>query len=262
VGATIVITGTYFDTIPANNSVQFNGTAATVTQASATQIIVTVPQGAASGKISMTVNNLTATSSSDFVVNKPLALSSTSGYLNQVIYLTGGNGFGTTPDSNGFALYKSGVAVYSTVLGYTGDSLVLLVPYIVPGVYVDTARVDGVNVSLGSFKVDTPSLTLMQVVSNVVPGTAAKGATATVTVINGSTVAGSTTVSLVAFFQKTTAPTGINCTVSSLTPGSFGSTVISFVIPNGVGAGTSYAVMVTVNGTTSYGGLNQYFIGQ
>ncbi|HEY4150548.1 MAG TPA: IPT/TIG domain-containing protein [Chitinophagaceae bacterium] len=260
VGATVTITGTNFDPTPANNLVKFSGgITATVTNATATQLTVSVPAGALTGKISVTVNSQTATSTSDFAVNTPLKLSSTSGSLNQVIYLTGGTGFGTVKDSNGFALYNSGTGTFANVLGYTKDSLVLLVPYIVPGVYSDSTRVNGTMISLGTFKVDTPSITIMSVASNVTPGTASKGATATVSVINGSTTAGSTTVALVPLYQQTTALASLNCTVNSLTAGTFGLTVISFVVPDGVSSGASYAIKVTVNGVTSYGGLNSWF---
>ncbi len=114
-------------------------------------------------------------------------------------------------------------------------------------------------ISMGTFTVDTPALTTMGIVGNVTPGSAAKGATVTVPVINGSNVAGSTTVALVALYQHTGTPVSINCTVSSLTAGAFGSTTISFVVPDGVVQGGTYAVQVTVNGATAYGGLNQYF---
>jgi hypothetical protein len=54
VGAPITITGTNFDATAANDIVKFNGTAATVTSASSTQIIATVPAGGANGNITVT----------------------------------------------------------------------------------------------------------------------------------------------------------------------------------------------------------------
>lgn len=71
VGSTVVITGTNFSTVPANNTVRFNGTAATVTVATSTSLTVTVPDGATSGLISVVVSDLTATSSSSFTVLSP-----------------------------------------------------------------------------------------------------------------------------------------------------------------------------------------------
>jgi hypothetical protein len=258
-GNAIVITGTNFDATAANNTVKFNGVTATVTLATATQLTVTVPQGAVTGKITTTVSGQTGSSSTDFKVNGPLTLSSTSGITNQLIYLTGGSGFGAINDSNSFAIFGSGTGTFSTILGYNEDTLVLLIPYRVPGVYNDTAWVDGVKHSMGTFKVDTPVLTTMGVVGNVTPGTAAKGTTVTVPIINGSLVANSTTVALVAIYQHTGTPVSLNCVVSSLTTGAFGTTTISFVVPDGVVTNTSYAVKVTVNGLTAYGGLNAWF---
>lgn len=262
VGTTIIITGTNFDSIPANNVVKFNGVTATVSQASATQLTVKVPAGALTGKITATVNSLMATSSTNFTVPLPLKLSTTHGITNQLIYLTGGNGFGTVSDSNGFSIYSGGTGHFSTILGYNADTLVLLVPYIVPGVYTDSARVDGIMVAMSGFTVDTPALTQFGIVGNINPSSAAKGATATIPVFNGSLVAGSTTVALIALYQHTGTPVWLNCTVSSLTAGAFGTTNVSFVIPDGVVANTSYAIEITYNGVTAYGGLNQWFTGQ
>jgi IPT/TIG domain len=262
VGTTIIVTGMHFDTIPANNLVKFNGVTATVSQATATQLTVKVPVGAASGKVTATVNSLMATSATDFTVPLPLKLSGAHGITNQLIYLTQGNGFGTVPDSNGFAIYASGLGHFSTILGYNADTLVLLVPYTVPGAYTDSARVDGIMVAMDGFTVDTPALTQFGIVGNISPGSAAKGATATIPVINGSTVAGSITVALVAIYQHTGTPVSLNCTVNSRTAGSFGTTIVSFVIPDGVVTNTSYAIKVTYNGVTGYGGLNQWFTAQ
>lgn len=52
-GTTVTINGVNFDATPANNTVKFNGTTATVTAASSTQLTVTVPVGATSGQISV-----------------------------------------------------------------------------------------------------------------------------------------------------------------------------------------------------------------
>jgi len=71
VGSTVIITGTNFSTVPANNTVRFNGVAATVTNATSTSLTVTVPSGATSGLISVVVAGLTATSSSAFTVQSP-----------------------------------------------------------------------------------------------------------------------------------------------------------------------------------------------
>src|SRR5687767_4232385 len=65
-GEQVIITGINFNTNATGNNVKFNGTTATVSTATTTQLIVTVPAGVTNGKISVTVNNQTATSSADF----------------------------------------------------------------------------------------------------------------------------------------------------------------------------------------------------
>jgi N-acetylneuraminic acid mutarotase len=67
-GATITVTGNYFSTVPAGNTVKFNGTSATVVTATETQLTVQVPAGASTGKISVAVENREALSTNDFTV--------------------------------------------------------------------------------------------------------------------------------------------------------------------------------------------------
>lgn len=68
VGEEVTITGTNFSATPANNTVKFNGTSATVTSSTATQIKANVPTGATTGKISVTVNAITVESANSFTV--------------------------------------------------------------------------------------------------------------------------------------------------------------------------------------------------
>jgi uncharacterized repeat protein (TIGR03803 family)/surface protein len=71
VSITVTITGTNFSTTPANNTVRFNGTTSVVTASTATSITTTVPVGATTGKISVTVGGNTATSTNDFTITAP-----------------------------------------------------------------------------------------------------------------------------------------------------------------------------------------------
>lgn len=68
VGTTVTVTGTNFSSTIANNTVTFNGTTATVTAAIPTQLTVTVPTGATTGKVAVTVGGTTVTSTTDFTV--------------------------------------------------------------------------------------------------------------------------------------------------------------------------------------------------
>ncbi len=64
----VTIQGQAFDPTPANDTVQFNGLAATVLTATATTLTVTVPPAATTGPISVTVSGQTATSTTNFAV--------------------------------------------------------------------------------------------------------------------------------------------------------------------------------------------------
>ena len=68
VGTTVTIQGQDFSATPSGNTVQFNGTPAVVSAASATTLTVTVPAGATTGAISVTVASSTASSSNNFTV--------------------------------------------------------------------------------------------------------------------------------------------------------------------------------------------------
>ncbi|MGA8367490.1 MAG: IPT/TIG domain-containing protein [Candidatus Acidiferrales bacterium] len=67
-GATVTIYGTAFSSTASQNTVTFNGTAATVQSATATQLVVTVPMGATTGPISVNTSAGTATSSASYTV--------------------------------------------------------------------------------------------------------------------------------------------------------------------------------------------------
>ena len=68
VGTTVTIYGSGFSTTPSSNVVQFNGTSANVSSATATSLIVTVPAGATTGPITVGTSPSVATSSTNFTV--------------------------------------------------------------------------------------------------------------------------------------------------------------------------------------------------
>jgi IPT/TIG domain len=69
VGSTVTLYGTGFSATASANSVKFNGTVAAVTSASTNQLIVTVPSGATTGKITVTAGATTVTSLTNYVVS-------------------------------------------------------------------------------------------------------------------------------------------------------------------------------------------------
>jgi YD repeat-containing protein len=70
-GDTVTIIGSAFIANPAQNTVSFNGTPATVSTATATTLVAVVPAGAMSGPISVSNVNGTATSANAFTIVEP-----------------------------------------------------------------------------------------------------------------------------------------------------------------------------------------------
>jgi hypothetical protein len=126
VGTTVTITGTNFSITPSNNTVAFNGTNATVTASSATSITTTVPAGATSGKITVTVSGNTATSATDFTVTVLPTITGftpTNGPVSTSVTITGTN-FSATPANN--TVKFNGTT--ATVISSTATSISTTVP--------------------------------------------------------------------------------------------------------------------------------------
>ena len=145
VGATITITGTNFDPTPASNTVTFNGTAAVVASCTSTQIVTTVPQGAATGPITVTNSEVLqgATSAASFTVVPPPTISDfspASAPIGATITITGTN-FDPTPANNAVT-FLDGIA--AAITSGTSTQIVATVP---PGAITGpiTITVDGVN---------------------------------------------------------------------------------------------------------------------
>jgi YD repeat-containing protein len=80
VGATVTIYGSGFSSTASQDTVKFNGTTATVTYASSTQLVVTVPTGATTGTISVTSPTGTGTSTASFTVGASPGAPTISGF--------------------------------------------------------------------------------------------------------------------------------------------------------------------------------------
>ncbi len=74
VGTKVTITGKNFSTSTSENVVKFGNVMAIVTQASATELTTSVPDGASTAKISVTVNGESTSSTDSFTVNAPINL--------------------------------------------------------------------------------------------------------------------------------------------------------------------------------------------
>ncbi|MCP3170229.1 IPT/TIG domain-containing protein, partial [Myxococcus qinghaiensis] len=100
VGTQVTITGSGFNTTPANNTVKLNGLDVIVNAANSQRLVVTLPTGAATGKLSVTTAGQTEVSREDLVIaDLPLA-PSISGFSPQ----SGQGGAQLTISGTGFSL--------------------------------------------------------------------------------------------------------------------------------------------------------------
>ncbi|MDR3581607.1 MAG: IPT/TIG domain-containing protein [Oryzomonas sp.] len=124
VGTIITITGTEFDVGPVNNFVTFNSTAAVVTSSTPTQIVTTVPPGATSGPISITVDEVSrATSATGFTVLAFPTFTPASASVGMTVTITGTN-FDPTATNNVVTFNGTAAAVTSS----TPTQIVTTVP--------------------------------------------------------------------------------------------------------------------------------------
>lgn len=126
-GTSVTITGTNFKTTATDNSVNFNGTPATVTSATATALVVTAPAGGTTGAVSVSTSDGTANGPTfTYIIPTPPTISSispTSGPAGTVVTITGTH-FKTTLTDN--AVTFNGVA--AAVQTATSTSLTVTAP--------------------------------------------------------------------------------------------------------------------------------------
>lgn len=128
-GATVTLYGAGFSAQPSANSVSFNGTPATVTASSAQSLTVTVPAGATSGALQVSVGGLVTTSVEDFTV-EPSRTAPTVATLSHACVTPGqwvtvtGTQFDTAPNATRVEISR--MLVRANVLSPT--SLQVLVP--------------------------------------------------------------------------------------------------------------------------------------
>lgn len=165
VGAAVTIYGLGFSATPANNLVKFNGTTATVSASQAGSISTTVPAGATTGRITVTVGGVTATSSEDFAVTIPGAPTIASftpagGVSGTSVSVTGTN-FATSPATTTVKL--NGVTATATITSATALS------FTVPGATASGRITATTSVATGSsaqdFIVPPAGTTLSQIVT-------------------------------------------------------------------------------------------------
>jgi hypothetical protein len=124
-GISITITGKNFSSTPADNTVSFNGTTATVTASTAKSITTTVPDGATPGDVTVSAGGETSTGVEFTVLFPPtiISMTPTSGQAGDIVTITG-KYFSTTPEEN--LVSFSGTA--AEVTAATATSLTVVVP--------------------------------------------------------------------------------------------------------------------------------------
>ncbi|HLK29661.1 MAG TPA: IPT/TIG domain-containing protein [Puia sp.] len=123
----VTITGTNFKTLASDNTVKFNGTAASVTSASATSLVVTAPSGGTTGHVTVSTSDGTATGPVFTYQAAPVptitSISPDSGGTGTLVTINGTN-FKTTVAGN--TVKFNGVA--ATVQTATATVLTVLAP--------------------------------------------------------------------------------------------------------------------------------------
>src|SRR6202049_4412824 len=225
VGASVTITGKNFGSTQGSSTVKFNATTATtITTWSATSIVATVPPGATTGNLVVTVSGTASNGVSFTVVAAPniTSLSPTSGAVGAAVTITGTN-FGSTQGTS--TVKFNGTT--ATVTSWSATSIATTVP--------SGATTGNVVVHASGVDSNGSTFTVFPSISSLSPTSGAVGASITIAGLNFGSTQGTSTVK----FNGTTA------TVTS-----WSTTSILATVPNGATTGN---VVVTVGGNASNG---------
>jgi IPT/TIG domain/Glucodextranase, domain B len=216
----VTVAGSGFSATAASNAVTFNGVAATVTSATATQLIVKVPSGATTGKIAITVGGQLGVSATNFTVTPQiLSYSPGLGPVGATVTIAG-EGFDTVASNNALTFHN----VAASIISATATQLITTVP---AGATTGTLKVTVATHSFAtttSFTV-TPSITSIDPIS---------GTPQTDVYIDGYNFSATRTSNVVKF-------NGVQAVVSSATP-----TELDVLVPD---TATTGPITVTVGGT-------------
>jgi YD repeat-containing protein len=129
VGTVVTVFGSGFSETANQNTLTFNGTAATITTASPTQLTATVPAGASSGSLAVTTPTGSATSPGSFTVSAASGAPTISGFTPAIWAGTGsltinGTNFDPTPANDRINLNIA----FATASNASASQLLVLVP--------------------------------------------------------------------------------------------------------------------------------------
>ncbi len=165
VNTTVTIYGTGFSTTASQNTVTFNGVAATVTSSTATSIVTKVPTGATTGPIMVTAPGGSATSGQNFVVGSSggaptiTSFTPTIGVIGSSVTITGTN-FDPTPTSD---RVKFNTFRLAPVTAASPTSLTATVPSAVGSGHLRVETPGGAVTSSGDFFIPPPPRTAADV---------------------------------------------------------------------------------------------------
>lgn len=151
-GSLVTISGSGFSS---GGSVNFNGTAASLVDWTATSIILFVPDNATSGSVTVTANELTS-NSVEFVVSPPAisALEPVQGLPGQLVTLTG-SGFGVLRRDSTVSIGGTS----APVVNWSAESITVTIPSEASSGSVDVvAAVDGISSNAVSLFISKPLL--------------------------------------------------------------------------------------------------------
>lgn len=236
IGSSLTITGTHFHNSIAGNTVDFGGTVATITSASPTQLVVTVPSGlSGTQNVRVSVGGNNSNTQSFAVTPVISSLSVDSGIVGSTVTLTG-TGFSTTEANNTVRLN----GVNAPIISASATTLIVTVP----------------QMANGNFTVQVGTQTSTGVAFNVLPTISLTAPTADATLTGTVPLSVSTTsgnaISKVEYFsgatklgESTSAPYGFDWDTTTAVSGAHSlSAKITDAQSN---EATSTAVNVTVN---------------
>ena len=230
IGTTVTITGTNFSTNIADNTVKFsNNKIATITNATANTLTVTVPDGAITGKISLTVNGTTVDSNDEFTVTQPTStinsFSPTTGMAGTTVTINGTN-FSTNIADNTVKFSNNKIA---TITNATTNTLTVTVPN---GAITGNIEVivNGITITSNDQFIIAPTT---PTIISFSPMSAQVGSTIT---INGTNFSATPAENIVTFYNN------IEATVTNASPNT-----LTVTVPQGAESGK---INVTVNGVT------------
>src|SRR5208337_2920147 len=228
VGTLVMITGTNFGATQGTSTVRFNGTAGTPTAWSGTSITVSVPSGATTGNVVVTVGGV-ASNGVNFTVTAPApiitSLSQISGPVGTSVMITGTN-FGATQGTS--TVTFNGTA--GTPTAWSATSITVAVP--------SGATTGNVIVTVGGVASNGVNFTVTVPAPSIASLSQTSGPVGTAVTITGTNFGATQGTSTVKFNGTAGAPTN------------WSATSITVPVPSGATTGN---IIVTVGGVASNG---------